>query len=78
MILIYYKDAAGNIFDYMIPPEGWTIGQLKKEIDGFNALHGGGTRAYAELIRDGRYTELDPDGSLFRSIWERLVARRGN
>ncbi len=77
MILIYYKDVAGNIFDYMIPPEGWTIGQLKKEIDGFNALHGGGVRAYAELLRDGCYAEPAPDGSLLRHIWERMVERRG-
>lgn len=77
MILIYYKDAAGNIYDYMIPPEGWTIGQVKREIDGFNALHGGSTSAYAELIRDGRYAELERNGSVLRHIGERMAARRG-
>ena len=77
MILIYYKDAAGHICDYMIPPEGWTIGQVKQEIDGFNALHGGRTKAYAELIRDGHYAELERTDCLLKHIWERWGLRHG-
>lgn len=51
MILIYYRDAAGKICDYMVPPAGWTLGQVKREIESFNILHGGGGRAYAEQER---------------------------
>ena len=46
MLLIYYRDAAGKICDYMRPPAGWTLGQIKQEIESFNSLHGGGFRAH--------------------------------
>ena len=53
MILIYYKDRNGKIIDHMQPPKGWTLRQVEREIQSFNALHGGGMRACAEIIREG-------------------------
>lgn len=55
MILIYYRNAAGKICDYMRPPAGWTLGQVKREIENFNALHGGGFRAYMELVQENSF-----------------------
>lgn len=55
MILIYYRDAAGKICDYMVPPAGWTLGQVKREIESFNILHGGGVRAYMEFVREDSF-----------------------
>ena len=52
MILIYYKDKDGNIIDYMKPPDGWTMGQINREIESFNRLHDNSTMAYMEFYRD--------------------------
>lgn len=52
MLLIYYRDAAGKICDYMRPPAGWTLGQVKREIENFNTLHDGRVRAYMEFVRE--------------------------
>ncbi|MDE7243550.1 MAG: hypothetical protein K2O18_06185 [Oscillospiraceae bacterium] len=57
MILIYYRDRNGHIIDCMQPPKGWTLRQVEQEIKSFNALHGDGTRACAELIREGSIIE---------------------
>lgn len=43
MLLIYYRDAAGKICDYMRPPADWTLGQVKREIENFNTLHAEGS-----------------------------------
>ena len=55
MLLIYYRDAAGKICDYMRPPADWTLGQIKQEIESFNSLHGGGFRAHLEYVREGSF-----------------------
>ena len=33
MILITYKSAAGELLGTLRPPKGWTLGDLKKEVD---------------------------------------------
>lgn len=50
MILIYYKNAAGELCGYMCPAKGWTLRQLKEEIGRFNKTCGGGCKAYARLV----------------------------
>ena len=50
MILIYYKNAAGEPCGYTYPAKGWTLRQLKEEIGRFNKTCGGGCRAYAKLL----------------------------
>lgn len=50
MLLIYYQDAVGKICDYMRPPAGWTLGQVKREIENFNKLHAGRVHAYMEFV----------------------------
>lgn len=58
MLLIYYRDAAGKICDYMRPPADWTLGQVKREIENFNTLHDGRVRAYMEFVREYGLNQL--------------------
>ena len=49
MIQITYKNAAGKIIGRFQPPRGWTLGDLKKEIDTARAAHSGDLRAYMTI-----------------------------
>lgn len=49
MIQITYKNASGEFLGTLQPPKGWTIGDLKKEIDLAREAHGVDLRAYMTL-----------------------------
>lgn len=49
MILITYKSTAGELLGTLRPPKGWTLSDLKKEVDRAREAHGGDLRAYMTL-----------------------------
>lgn len=51
MIQIAYKNAAKEIVSLFHPPKGWTLGDLKADLDRTNETHGGGIRAYIVPVR---------------------------
>ncbi len=46
LIPITYRSIAGEFIGTLQPPKGWTLGDLKAEIDRARAAHGGDLRAY--------------------------------
>lgn len=51
MIRITYKNAARKIVGSFAPPMGWTLGDLKRDIERTNAAYGGGIRAYMAVTK---------------------------
>ncbi len=52
LIRITYKNAARKIIGSFAPPMGWTLGDLKRDIERTNAAYGGGIRAYMTVAKE--------------------------
>lgn len=51
MILIFFRNADGEICGQMRPSRACTLRQVKEEIERFIAEHGGGLKACGRLVR---------------------------